>query len=409
MQLIALDSILLFVLIIPFVMGYRISPFETQYWLFGVIFLACFVNIFLDLTSRTKSKYDTLKNIILWLLIVLVVGSSFLAAINNRHITHPIYQIHDIILQQEAAVKYFLDGKNPYVENYFGTFMEQWPYHEKDINPALYHFVMQPFYLLFALPFYYVSSHTIGYFDGRIPLFILFFTLLFSAFITVKEQEKKRLFVILLAFNPAMLPYTLEGRSDIFMYAFMFIGFYLLHNKKYMLSGILMAFAFATKQSSWLFFPFYATYLFWTLRSFKKTTITLIPLLVIFFSIVLPFYFWDPKAFTDSTIGFLSGTVKNSYPISGYGLGAVILEFNIIKDKTVYYPFHVWQLLICIPIFFGLIKYLKKNMNVGVLIFTYGIFLFVYWYLSRYFNNSHLAYISVILTTSYFWPKDTKS
>lgn len=409
MQFIKLDTILLFILIIPFVMGHRISPFETQYWFFGIIFFGCFVNVYLDLNVRMKKKHETSKNIVLWLLVVMVIGSSFYAAINKRHKTHPIYQVHDIILQQEVALRYLLDGKNPYYEKYFGTFMEQWPYHDKDTNPALYHFVMQPFYLLFTLPFYYISNHTIGYFDGRIPLVLLFFVLLIGAYAIVREPEKKRLFVILIAFNPAILPYTLEGRSDVFMYTFLFMGFYLVQNEKYLLSGIPIALAFATKQSSWPFLPFYVLYLLWTLKNVKKTIITLIPFCIIFLSIVLPFYLWDSRAFIDSTIGFINGTVKHSYPISGYGLGAVLLEFNIIKDKTAFYPFHFWQLFIGIPVFLVLVKYLKKNMHVNVLILVYGIFLFVYWYFSRYFNNSHLAYISMVLTTSYFWPKDIKS
>jgi uncharacterized membrane protein len=228
-----------------------------------------------------------------------------------------------------------------------------------------------------------------------------------TAFVVVKDQEKRRIFVTLLAFHPAMLPYTLEGRSDIFMYSFLFVGFYLLYKNKSILAGIPLALAFAVKQSAWPLFPFYALYLFSKTKSIKKTVLNMVPFALIFLLCVLPFYMWDQKAFLDSTIGYLNGSVAHSYPVSGYGLGAVLLEFNIIKDKFAYYPFDIWQLVIGIPVLLGLLLYLRRQVSVQRLIIAYGIFLFVYWYFSRYFNNSHLAYISMILLSGYFWPENS--
>jgi hypothetical protein len=220
---ITLNSILLFVLVIPFIMGYRIGPDETPYYLFGIIFLELLLYLVLDLLHLPEKKYFLLKRLLLFLIIMSVIGSAFSAAISVRHKTAPIYMIHDIILQQEAAIRFLLDGKNPYKETYFGTPLEEWHYSETEVNPALYHFVMQPAYLVIPLPFYFASNILLGYFDARVPLLFLFFIMLFVAALAVKEKEKQLEFVILLAFNPAMLAYTLEGRSDVFMYAFMLI------------------------------------------------------------------------------------------------------------------------------------------------------------------------------------------
>jgi uncharacterized membrane protein len=399
-----LDSILLFALAIPFIMTYRISPFVSQYWYFGLIFLGLLLYLLSDLFLTNLKNYNLFKNILLWILIALIVGGSFVSVITIRHKTHPIYQIHDIILQQEAAIQFLVHDKNPYALTYFGTFLEQWHYHDKEINPALYHFVMEPFYLIFALPFYYISNHTIGYFDARIPLFFLFSLMLILAFLLVRDQEKRREFVVLLALNPAMLPYTLEGRSDMFMYAFLFITFYFLYKKRYALSGIFAALAFTVKQSAWPIFPFYVVYIYFKTKNIKRTFFNIIPFSLIFTAITLPFLLWNPKSYIDSTIGYLNGSVLHSYPVSGYGLGAILLELNIIKDKFAYYPFSIWQLAICIPLLIVLIIYLKESTSVQRLIAIYGVFLFVYWYLARYFNNSHLAYLSMIIISAYFWP-----
>jgi len=294
---IRLDTILLFALLVPFIMANRISPQETPYWLFGLIFLGLLSNIVLDIIKIQKPLYNRLKQGLLWCLIAASIGAGFLSAIIVRHRVAPTYMIHDIVLQQEASIRFFLDGKNPYNTSYFGTQLESWHYSDTEINPALYYFVMEPFYLLFTLPFYYGIVHTFGFFDGRIPLFFLFFTTLIFASKLVVENEKKLLFVILLAFNPAMLAYTLEGRSDMFVFAFLFVGLYFLYRKKYLFSAVLLALSFAIKQSVWPLFPLYLFYLYFKTRSLKKTATILIPFFVTFISIVAPFFIWNQKAF----------------------------------------------------------------------------------------------------------------
>jgi len=312
------------------------------------------------------------------------------------------------VLQQESAIRFLLDGKNPYAISYFGTPLEQWHYSDKEVNPALYHFVMQPFYLLFALPFYFLSNTTIGYFDGRIPLLFLFLTLLILAGILAKDREKKLLFIILLAFNPAMLSYTLEGRSDIFMFSFLFVGLFLLHKKQYLWAGVPIAFSFAVKQSVWPILPFYIAFLYFKTKSITKTFKNILPFIIVFLTIVLPFFLWDKKAFLDSTVFYLSGNVPHSYPISGYGFGTMLHQMGHIKDVNAYYPFIIWQAIIGIPLLIVTLKYLKSRPGIGRMMLAYGIFLFVFWYFSRYFNNSHLGYLSMVLISAYFLPENDK-
>lgn len=406
MKKVSLDSILLFAFVTPFIMTYRLSPKETPYFLFGLIFLGLLLYLILDLLKFEIRLYFRLKQILLWLLIISILGSSFISAIIVRWQTAPIYNIHDIVLQQEAAIRFLLEGKNPYAATYFGTPLEEWHYSIKEVNPALYHFVMQPFYLLFALPFYFLSLTFFGFFDGRMPLFFLFFILLVLAARLIKDHHKQLLFLIFLAFNPAMLGYTLEGRSDIFMFTFLFAGLYFLHKRKYFLSGIPVALSFGVKQSAWLFLPFYLAFLYFETKSFTKTAKAALSFVVVFGIITLPFFLWDKKAFLDSTVFYLSGAAPHSYPISGYGLGMLLHNLGFIKDLHQNYPFYLWQILIGVPVMLALLKFLRKAPIVGRLILVYGLFLFVFWYLSRYFNNSHLGYLSMVFITAYFWPEE---
>ncbi len=406
MKKIKLDSILLIELSIPFIMTYRISPGDTPFWLFSLIFLFLLGYIVLDILGIRENIYYRLKQILLWLVIFATLGAGFYSAIVVRHKVSPLYNIHDIVLQQEAAIRFFLDGKNPYSTTYFGTLLEQFHYSDKETNPALYHFVMEPFYLLFAIPFYYVSVHTFGFFDGRMPLFLLFLSTLILAAFLVKDKEKRLLFIAIFSFNPAMLAYTIEGRSDMFMFGFLFPALFLLYRKKYSWAGFFMGLAFAVKQSVWPIIPFYFAYIYFKEKSLIKTFKNLFSFAAVLIAIVTPFFFWDKKAFIDSTILYLSGSTPNSYPISGYGFGSLMHQLGFIKDVNSYYPFIIWQAAISVPILFAMYKVFKKNPTIKTLITFYGIYLFVFWYFSRYFNNSHLGFLSVVFITAYFWPEE---
>lgn len=402
----SLSSILLASLTVPIVMTYQIFPGDTNFIQFGLIFLLLVLNFVLDILKLSEKKYFQYKSIIFWTLLFLVVGGAFISAIMVRHKVAPIFQVHDIILQLEAAIRFFLDGINPWSATYHNTFMAQWHYSDTSENPALYHFVMMPFYLIFSLPFYFISNRTLGYFDGRIPLYFLYFTLLLISFRLIKDREKKFVFTSLIALSPAMFAYTLEGRSDIFMFSFFISGIYFLQKRSFNLAGILIALAFLIKQSIWPILPLYFSYVYFVSSGLRKTIVRIIAFILTFFAGSLPFFIWDPVAFLNSTIFYLSGNTVHSYPISGYGFGMVLYQLGFIKDLLKPYPFIMWQIIFVVPVLILLLIYLKKFTNIKSLLFAYGILAFVYWYFSRYFNNSHVGYLTMVFITAYFWPVD---
>ena len=162
----------------------------------------------------------------------------------------------------------------------------------------------------------------------------------------------------------------------------------------------------ATKQSVWPMFPFFCLFV-WQKenRNIGRTIRFIIVFAIIFGASTLPFFLWDSKAFLESTILYLSGNVAHSYPISGYGWGMVLNQFGVIRDLSAPYRFWIWQVIVCLPLayFFG--KWLLKETTIARLILVYGLFTFVFWYFSRYFNNSHLGYLSSVFLTAFFWPQ----
>ncbi|MDP3998138.1 MAG: glycosyltransferase 87 family protein [bacterium] len=415
MPSISLSSVLLFALIVPPITKYWLWPGEMDYPLYGIIFSGILIYLLLDLKLKVislKEKIYQLKLFTLLLLLILSLGSLMATSIITRHQRAPILNVHDIVVQVESATRYLIQGKNPYAENYFGTPLEEWEYRElgnKVTNPALYHFVMPPFYLLLHVPFYFASKIYPHYFDARV---VLLFLLVVTIFLTIKllgPGEERLLFIMFLALNPANLNYFVEGRSDFFVFAFLFLSWFLLTKKKIALSGVALALAFGSKQSAWPIIPLFLAYVFFEKKEEIVSVIkALLPGILTTLVIFAPFIAWNFRAFGESAFLYLSGGVANSYPVSGYGFGMLLYQFGIIKDIHAAYPFFIWQFAIGLPLLIFLIHGQRKKNTVQKLIFSYGLFLFVFWYFSRYFNNNHLAYLSMIFISAYFWPTDQK-
>lgn len=404
----AFDAVLLFALSIPLVMQYRIFPVAgTPYGLFGILFLLLSSNILLSLYPPVwlKGSLEKIKTSIMWIVITIVLGGITVTAIVDRNAAAPIYGVHDIILQQEAAMRYLLAGKNPYKEDYFGTPLEAWHYGElgRDaVNPALYHFVMPPWYLLFPFIFYFLSVPILGFFDGRM---VLLFCMILTLFVVMRwftHPVAGRLAVILLALAPGIAPYFIEGRSDAFALVWLVLSMYLLERKSVFWSAVMFGLALMSKQTIWFAVPFYFLYVWHVGIALRKpgaafvarsaATVGMVALVI-----AGPFLWWDARAFMTSVVLYLSGGTPTGYPISGYGLGMLLYGMNIIKDIHAYYPFVFWQLGLGIPTIVLSLRFLGAKLSVSRFFVAYAVSLFVIWYVSRYFNNSHVTYIGSLL------------
>lgn len=399
-----LTSILLISLSIPVVMRYRIVPIDgTPYWLFGILFLLLVIHFVLSLFPKiikTNIYRERLRTMALWLVLTIVVVGATVTAIVDRNKTAPVLGVHDIILQQEAAMRFLLQGKNPYKETYFGTPLEQFHYDEMGksaTNPALYHFVMPPWYVEFPFVFYFFATPALGYFDGRMVLLasmivtLVFIRRLFS------DKYLGELAIVLTALSPATIDYFIEGRSDMFALVWLVVSLYLLVKQRWGLSAIFFGLGLMSKQTIWIAAPFYIGYLWRGLEKNRHAFFAAVTLMMVVIIVIAgPFLLWDFGAFMASTVWYLSGNTVQSYPVSGYGFGMLLYEFGFIKDLHAYYPFGVWQALVGVPIVSVTLRWLFAKPRLSKLIIGYAATLLGIWYFSRYFNNSHLGYLSTL-------------
>ena len=401
-----LDSVLLFAFSIPVIMKYRILPIDgTPYWLFGILFFLlvshCFVSLYPEMLGAYKRNLARIKIWFLLVTLVITVGGPAVTAMVDRAKTAPVLGVHDIILQQEAAMRYLLVGKNPYKESYFGTPVESFNYDEpgntEAINPALYHFVMPPWYVLFPFAFYFTAIPLVGFFDGRMALLFTMGMLLGFLWYWFRDKAIARIEMVLTALSPSVVSYFVEGRSDVFSLSWLVGALLFLGAKRYAWSAIFLALSLLSKQTTWFIVPFFALYLW---QQTAKTPFvfwrTLFIVGAVVAAVILPFLLWDARAFFDSVVLYLSGGTAQSYPISGYGLGMLLVDSGVILDIHAYYPFILWQLAVALPVLILLAVWLWRKPSPSRLVIAYAVFLAVYWYMSRYFNNSHLGYLSML-------------
>lgn len=414
-----LDSVLLFAFAIPVAMKYRILPVEgTPYWLFGMLFFIlgahCFVSVYPDVLGVYKKHLDKIKMFFVLVTIAITLGGVVVTAMFDRARTAPVYGVHDIILQQEAAMRYLLVGKNPYKETYFGTQVEMFNYDEpgntEAVNPALYHFVMPPWYVLFPFAFYYTAIPVLGFFDGRMALLFTMGMLVTALWYWYRDKAIARIAMIMTALSPSVVDYFVEGRSDVFALSWLVVSLVLLSRKRYVWSGIMLALALMSKQTIWFVLPFFMLYV-WLRTQKRKADFRRMVFAVTVVSLLLavPFMAWDFRAFFESVVLYLTGNSATSYPISGYGWGMVLQSIGWIRDIHAYYPFIFWQTAVALPLLIALLRWLSRKPSESRLVISYAVFLGVYWYFSRYFNNSHLGFLSMLFVLGGLKVIDEKS
>ncbi len=338
-----------------------------------------------------------LKLTLVTLAIFLVVVLPTISWMIMRQATAPWQYIHDGAIQIEESIKYLLQGKNPYTEDYLGTPLAQWEYVEEGIreNPALYHNAYLPFIFLFSTPFYVVIKQVTGWYDQRLVYLLLFVCTLWPLMKHATTQTRKLSLLIVFGLNFFAVSYTIRGGNDVFVMFWLLMGTYLLQRDRTNAAALSLGLACASKQTAWLFVPFFLTYVWGKtppprqLASLRKAyPIFIVPLLLI-----LPFLLWDAAAFIDDTYWYLSGQAESSYPIRGPGFGGLFVAFGLIRDKTAYFPFILFQAAFCIPLLVVLLRRQLADNTVGRCWLGYGLLLLSFSFFSRFFSMFYLGTI----------------
>jgi len=351
---------------------------------------------------------------------LLVVGKTALW-MNLRHQRGPASYAHDGgVIQTEVTITYFLNGLNPYVEDYVDTPMAEWGLNE--YRTALYHYPYLPWTFIFATPFYLVNQVVPGWFDMRSIYLLLFLLTLFMAQALVRRPGHKLLTVAIIGLNPISSLNIIFGLNDPFVLFWIVLGLWLLQKGEakgqrswLWLGSASFGLACASKPTAWFLAPFWILYLLrdrWgtnliplpsTWGAHLKTALQRAwPLPLVALLIIGPWFVWNPEAMYDDVWRWSAGQGETGYQIWGWGASNYVLAFGLVESRFDYWPFTIPGAIIGLPLLLYLLKRQAGQNTPGLMLHGYAIFLLIFFYLSRFMQPNYLGYLLDTLTLAYF-------
>ncbi|MDP9282725.1 MAG: glycosyltransferase 87 family protein [Chloroflexota bacterium] len=328
-----------------------------------------------------------------------------LASIVLRETGKPYTYIHDGALMIEWAARKFLLGQNPYVADYLDTPLYYWPMVN---NPALYHLTYFPFLFLITTPFVWLFDKVGLFWDQRYLYLPAYVAALVVVSLLARRVDNRLALVALVALNPQLFPFVVEGRNDFFVLLFLFAGIVLLQRERRTLGPLAIAIAAAAKLHAVFIMPLVAVWLLATRRprtlreAWNALWRPLWPATLFLAITFLPFLINDFAAFYDDVVRYNAGGAAWTYPISGMGFSAILLALGVIEFRQADFPFAAIEIAVATPIALWWMWKLWKRPTLATLLTGYALTLLAFLFFGRYFQGNYLGYILAVATPVLF-------
>ena len=368
-----------------------------------------------------------------WLLLIVIVLATVVAPtlklILLRQGSGPASYSHDGgVIQTEATIQFFLDGRNPYQADYTQTPMAEWGFNE--YRTALYHYPYLPWTFVFSTPWYLLSQALLGWYDQRFVYLLLFLLMLALTPGLARRGEAgdsphagspALTLTALLALNPIMANDILFGQNDSFVLFWLLLALWFWRRANsapalgwlspHTLSALCFGLACASKPTAWFLAPFYALLLLRSGLAGRRLAwrgqLTgliwrLLPAVVAFAALVLPYALWDFDALLDDVWRWSNGTASQAYQIWGWGASNFVLALGWVANRFAYWPFWIPQLLLAGPALVWLLRRQWLDNSLAGAAWRYGLFLFFFLLVSRFLNENYLGFILAFWALGYF-------
>lgn len=360
-----------------------------------------------------------------WLLLAGIIVTALLLPsaklILLRQQSGPASYTHDGgVIQTEAAIRFFLEGKNPYVEDYTATPMAEWGFSR--FRTALYHYPYLPWTFVFSAPFY-LAGQAAGAYDQRWVYLLLMAATLAVAARLVEGPRAKLALVAVLALNPIMALDVIFGQNDSFVLSWLVFSLVSWQawrtrpgSSRWALwaSALFFGLACASKPTAWFLAPFYAMLLVHDRLAQEEPTWTNLaraiplilrrawPALLAFGLLVGPYALWQPDALVDDVWRWSSGQGETGYQIWGWGGSNFVLAAGWVTDRFGQWPFWVTEIVLALPLLLWFVRRQQRAPTLSHACWHYGVFLFAFFYASRFLNENYLGYILAFLAIGLF-------
>jgi len=332
--------------------------------------------------------------------ILAAVGLPAIALMTLRWRTGAPILLHDGAYQTEQAMQLLLSGRDPYGMDYTQTSMAHWHWYVNlPLDPALFHYVYNPLTFLAAIPFDMLTNLAQVPFDFRLVLLVA--AVLAALGLTALPWGWELRYVALAALFLDPFFYLPQGRNDMLFLAAVIGGTLAWSRNRPVAATWSFGIALAFKQFSLFFIAPLAVALLATRHrgrlSTRSTLLALGGLLVPVAVTVLPFLLWNPVAYWTDTVGVVTGTAPDSFPIRGFGIAELMVVLHLLPGPNAYFPFGLLQAAIALPILAGGLPRLWRESSAASILAvgawsTVGALL-----ASRYLNDSHLAMLVFLL------------
>jgi hypothetical protein len=304
-------------------------------------------------------------------------------------VASPRALIGDGAYQTQLAGDFLLRGVDPYGADYGGAGLSAAPWAENFPSPALHHLVTWPGQFLLPLPFQAVSKLVFGWWDERLFLLIaaVVIWLLLGALL---PGMPGRMAAAALFLVPGHSLLAVLGDNDLPIVALLLAALLAAQRRRFLLMGLLLGAAVATKQHALLAVPLIAT---WAVvrgadvRTIGRAAAAGISVVVVF---VLPFLVWDAGMFIRDTVVFLVGSGTDAYPINGFGLSAMLLSAGVIHGPRDAFPFALLEVLAAGLAWLAGWRWLRRGAQVSDVLILIGLVFTSVLLVSRYFHDTHL-------------------
>lgn len=317
----------------------------------------------------------------------------------------PYVAIHDGAVQTEAAIGALRRGQNPYTIDYsstaFGAFPDSFSFATRP-NPAWQHYVYPPLQFLVGWPLAVVSDRLTGGFDIRVVNALALAALVVAA-VVLAPSRRRPLVLAVTALNPIFLPFLISGFNDVLPLALLAWSAVGIQRRRWGWAGVALGLACAAKQLVWPAIPALIISVAMAIRPNERRRVVTRFLAVAAAAaglIILPFFVWSPDGMIQDVLGFASGTTPLHYPISGLGLGQVLLNAGLIRSMWDGFPFWIIQAAIGLPVLIWLARWQWRRRTLRSSLLSATALMAVLLFTARYFNDSHLAALTPLLILS---------
>jgi hypothetical protein len=304
-------------------------------------------------------------------------------------VASPRALIGDGAYQTQLAGDFLLKGNDPYGADYGRAGLAAAPWGESFPSPALHHLVTWPGQFLLPLPFQAVSRLVFSWWDERVFLLmaaVAVWLLLGALF----PGTPGRLAAVALFLVPGHSLLAVLGDNDLPVVALLLAALLAAQSRRFLLMGLLLGCAIATKQHALLAVPLIVI---WAgvrgadARAMVRAGVAGTAFIAAF---IVPFVLWDAAAFFRDTVVFIVGSGTDAYPINGFGLSAILLSAGVIHGARDAFPFALLEMAAAGVVWGVGWRWLRRGVAVSDVLILVGLVFTSVLFVSRYFHDTHL-------------------